>query len=99
LLLAAGYFRARISTLSPFDRVIGGLAWCIVNSAVDVDVDVIFIENATIGQKMFSFFFFFFFIPFLFFFFSFSFFFTQYSFFFFQKKVLYLKRSSKHYQK
>jgi len=52
LLLAAGYFRARISTLSPFDRVIGGLAWCLTNSAVDVDIDVVFIENATIGQKM-----------------------------------------------
>lgn len=52
LLLAAGYFRARINTLSPFDRVIGGMAWCLTNSAVDVDVDVIFIENATIGQKM-----------------------------------------------
>lgn len=52
LLLAAGYFRARISSLSPFDRVIGGLAWCLTNSAVDVDVDVVFIENATIGQKI-----------------------------------------------
>ena len=28
LLVAAGYFRARIGALSPFDKVVGGLAWC-----------------------------------------------------------------------
>jgi len=52
LLLAAGYFRARIASLSPFDRVIGGLAWGLTNSAVDVDVDVVFVENSSIGQRM-----------------------------------------------
>uniref|UniRef100_A0A671KPY6 Coiled-coil domain-containing protein 93 n=1 Tax=Sinocyclocheilus anshuiensis TaxID=1608454 RepID=A0A671KPY6_9TELE len=29
LLLAAGYFRARIKGLSPFDKVVGGMTWCI----------------------------------------------------------------------
>ena len=52
LLLAAGYFRARISKLSRFDRVIGGLSWCITSSAVDVDADIFFQEDAQIGQKM-----------------------------------------------
>ena len=52
LLLAGGYFRARIPTLSPFDKVVGGLAWSITASGTDVDVDVIFQENASIGQKM-----------------------------------------------
>ena len=52
LLLAGGYFRARIPTLTPFDKVVGGLAWSITASGVDVDVDVIFQENASIGQKM-----------------------------------------------
>ncbi|KCV68205.1 hypothetical protein H696_05132 [Fonticula alba] len=45
LLLAAGYFRARINTLSEFDRVIGGLAWGLAVSASDVDVDVINISE------------------------------------------------------
>lgn len=40
LLLAGGYFRARIRGLSPFDKVIGGLAWCITAAAGDVDVDL-----------------------------------------------------------
>ena len=31
LLLAAGYFRARIKGLRPFDKVIGGLTWSIMN--------------------------------------------------------------------
>ena len=52
LLLAGGYFRARIPTLSPFDKVVGGLAWSITASGVDVDVDVIFAENSSIGAKI-----------------------------------------------
>jgi hypothetical protein len=50
LLVAAGYFRARIPALSPFDKVVGGMAWCM--TATSVDVDVAFQENATIGQKI-----------------------------------------------
>eukprot|EP01094_Clydonella_sp_ATCC50884_P011783 TRINITY_DN2161_c0_g1_i1.p1 TRINITY_DN2161_c0_g1~~TRINITY_DN2161_c0_g1_i1.p1 ORF type:complete len:669 (+),score=247.33 TRINITY_DN2161_c0_g1_i1:93-2009(+) len=52
LLLAAGYFRARIATLSPFDRVIGGLTWCILNSQVELDVDLFFQEEANIGFQI-----------------------------------------------
>mmetsp|Transcript_35315 Transcript_35315/g.92688 ORF Transcript_35315/g.92688 Transcript_35315/m.92688 type:complete len:598 (+) Transcript_35315:45-1838(+) len=50
LLVAAGYHRARISTLSPFDKIVGGMAWCMTATSVDVDVE--FLENATIGQKI-----------------------------------------------
>jgi hypothetical protein len=52
LLLAAGYFRARIKGLSPFDKIVGGMTWCIVTCNVDLDVDLLFQENATIGQKI-----------------------------------------------
>ena len=52
MLLAAGYFRIRISTLTPFDKVVGGLCWCISNSNVDVDVDVSFEEDSNIGEKI-----------------------------------------------
>ena len=52
MLLAAGYFRARISTLSPFDKILGGLAWCITSSNVDVDVDVFFSDEAPLGEKI-----------------------------------------------
>ncbi len=51
-LLAAGYFRARISTLSQFDKIIGGLAWCITASNVDVDIELFFDEDLQIGKKM-----------------------------------------------
>ena len=50
LLVAAGYFKARIPALSPFDKVAGGIVWCM--TAASVDVDVAFQENATIGQKI-----------------------------------------------
>uniref|UniRef100_A0A3B5LKG7 CCDC93 N-terminal domain-containing protein n=1 Tax=Xiphophorus couchianus TaxID=32473 RepID=A0A3B5LKG7_9TELE len=52
LLLAAGYFRARIKGLSPFDKVVGGMTWCITTCNFDIDVDLLFQENSTIGQKM-----------------------------------------------
>ena len=52
LLLSAGYFRARIARLSPFDKVVGGLCWSITASGVGVDVDLFFRENATIGQRI-----------------------------------------------
>ncbi|KAG7239113.1 hypothetical protein INR49_029993 [Caranx melampygus] len=52
LLLAAGYFRARIKGLTPFDKVVGGMAWCITTCNFDIDVDLLFQENSTIGQKI-----------------------------------------------
>lgn len=52
LLLAAGYFRARIKGLSPFDKVVGGMTWCISTCSYDIDVDLLFQENSSIGQKI-----------------------------------------------
>ena len=46
LLLAGGYFRARISGLSRFDKVVGGMSWCITASNEDIDVDCVFIYNS-----------------------------------------------------
>jgi len=36
----------------PASQVIGGLVWAITASNVDLDVDIVFQENSTIGQKM-----------------------------------------------
>jgi hypothetical protein len=52
ILLAGGYFRARIPTLSPFDKIVGGLVWSVTASGVSVDVDLIFQENSTIGERI-----------------------------------------------
>eukprot|EP00117_Sycon_ciliatum_P001336 scpid63955/ scgid7041/ Coiled-coil domain-containing protein 93 len=52
LLLAAGYFRARIKGLSPFDKIVGGMTWCITTCSIDLDIDLLFQENSTIGQKI-----------------------------------------------
>ncbi|XP_050324261.1 coiled-coil domain-containing protein 93 isoform X2 [Bactrocera neohumeralis] len=52
MLVAAGYYRARIKGLSPFDKVVGGMTWCIECCDYDVDVDLLFHENLTIGQKI-----------------------------------------------
>eukprot|EP00771_Trimastix_marina_P000239 gnl/Trimastix_PCT/1248.p1 GENE.gnl/Trimastix_PCT/1248~~gnl/Trimastix_PCT/1248.p1 ORF type:complete len:602 (+),score=167.59 gnl/Trimastix_PCT/1248:57-1808(+) len=52
MLVAAGYFKARIPGLTPFDRVVGGVAWCITASNVYVDVDVLFNENPRVGEKI-----------------------------------------------
>jgi hypothetical protein len=32
--------------------VVGGMTWCIMASNEEVDVDLLFQENSTIGQKM-----------------------------------------------
>lgn len=52
LLVAAGYFRARIKGLSDFDKIVGGMTWCISTCSVDVDVDLLFQENSSIGAKI-----------------------------------------------
>ncbi len=52
LLLAGGYFRARINGLSRFDKVIGGLSWCITSSNEDLDIDIFFQEEASMGQRI-----------------------------------------------
>ncbi len=33
-------------------QVVGGMTWCITTCNFDVDVDLLFQENSTIGQKM-----------------------------------------------
>lgn len=52
LFLSAGYFRVMIKTLSDFDKIVGGIVWCIEACEFEVDVDLLFHENLTIGQKM-----------------------------------------------
>lgn len=52
LLLTGGYFRARIPSLDPFDKIIGGLAWSITASNVDVDVDLFYDDGIKTGQKL-----------------------------------------------
>lgn len=51
LLLTGGYFRARVSGIKPFDKILGGLAWAISSSNMDVDLDL-FQENANLGEKL-----------------------------------------------
>jgi hypothetical protein len=50
MLIAGGYFRAKIRGLTDFDKVAGGLAWCILNSRHSIDVE--FVENAHIRDKI-----------------------------------------------
>lgn len=52
LLVAAGYFRARIQGLPPFDKIVGGMAWCIETCCIDLDVDLMYHDSLTIGQKI-----------------------------------------------
>lgn len=52
VLLNAGYHRAMSESLSEFDKVVGGLCWCITSIGIDVDVDILFQENLIIGQRI-----------------------------------------------
>ena len=52
MLLTAGYFRARVAALTPFDKVVGGLCWAITSSGIAVEVDIFYDEELALGQKM-----------------------------------------------
>lgn len=51
-LVAAGYYRAQLQGLSSFDKIVGGLSWCIELCDIDVDISLLFEEDLTIGKKM-----------------------------------------------
>ncbi|KPJ14293.1 Coiled-coil domain-containing protein 93 [Papilio machaon] len=51
-LVAAGYYRAQLQGLSAFDKIVGGLSWCIELCDIDVDISLLFEENLTIGKKI-----------------------------------------------
>lgn len=52
LLLSAGYFRVRMCDLDDFDKIAGGLAWCLKASSVDVDINIFFKEKPNVGEKV-----------------------------------------------
>ncbi|KAE9548700.1 hypothetical protein FO519_008082 [Halicephalobus sp. NKZ332] len=52
LLISAGYYRAKIQGLSAFDKIVGGMVWCLSLCAESVNVDLLYSENSTIGQKI-----------------------------------------------
>ena len=47
--MAAGYFRARLN-IDPFDKILGGMCWCITGSNFDVDIE--FEDDLNMGQKI-----------------------------------------------
>eukprot|EP00516_Mucochytrium_quahogii_P004690 CAMPEP_0203762498 /NCGR_PEP_ID=MMETSP0098-20131031/15373_1 /ASSEMBLY_ACC=CAM_ASM_000208 /TAXON_ID=96639 /ORGANISM=" , Strain NY0313808BC1" /LENGTH=612 /DNA_ID=CAMNT_0050656935 /DNA_START=17 /DNA_END=1855 /DNA_ORIENTATION=+ len=51
-LFGAGFFRVRLTGLSDFDKVIGGLCWAITASGEIIDVDLFFQENLHVGQRI-----------------------------------------------
>ncbi len=53
LLLAGGYFRARIQGLDSFDKVAGGITWCLTNiNQTDLDFRLLLQEHGRMGDKM-----------------------------------------------
>lgn len=49
-LLAGGYFRARISGIAPFDKVLGGICWSLTGCNVDVDIE--FKDDMNLKEKI-----------------------------------------------
>ena len=39
ILLLSGYFRIRIPSINSFDKIVGGLSWCISCSNFDIDIE------------------------------------------------------------
>lgn len=51
-LFRAGYYRARISTISDFDKIIGGMAWALQAFSYDINIDVFYADTLDLGQKI-----------------------------------------------
>lgn len=49
MLVASGYFRARLN-IDPFDKVLGGMCWAITGSNFDIDLE--FEDDLNRGQKV-----------------------------------------------
>jgi hypothetical protein len=47
ILLLAGYFRIRIPSINNFDKIVGGLSWCITCS--NYDIDIYYSEEMNLG--------------------------------------------------
>nr|ACO11389.1 Coiled-coil domain-containing protein 93 [Caligus rogercresseyi] len=58
LLIEAGYYRAQIKGLSPFDQIVGGITWCLqmifreTGGNHALEEDLIFSEDASIGAQV-----------------------------------------------
>ena len=50
LLIQAGYFRARIQSLEPFDKILGGIAWTLTGCFYDIDID--FKDDMNLTEKI-----------------------------------------------
>lgn len=48
----AGYYRARIRTLTDFDKIIGGMAWAMQVFSYDINIDVFYTDSLDLGQKI-----------------------------------------------
>ena len=49
ILVTAGYFRARLN-IDPFDKILGGMCWCITGSNNDIDLE--YEDDLNMGQKV-----------------------------------------------
>mmetsp|Transcript_18503 Transcript_18503/g.18202 ORF Transcript_18503/g.18202 Transcript_18503/m.18202 type:complete len:508 (+) Transcript_18503:2-1525(+) len=50
MLLGAGYFRARLTNIEPFDKILGGLTWCIIGLMYSAEMD--FRDDLSLGEKL-----------------------------------------------
>ena len=49
-LITAGYFRARINSLEPFDKILGGMAWILTGCFYDIDIE--FKDDMNLTEKI-----------------------------------------------
>ena len=49
-LINAGYFRARVNSLEPFDKILGGMAWILTGCFYDIDIE--FKDEMNLTEKI-----------------------------------------------
>lgn len=52
VLVEAGYFRALVSTITDFDKIVGGMAWAIQVFSNDVNIPILYTDSMDLGEKI-----------------------------------------------
>jgi hypothetical protein len=52
LMVAGGYLRAGLPSVSPLDKIIGGLIWLVNASNADADLDLFYDQHSDLHRKL-----------------------------------------------
>lgn len=52
LLFSAGYYKAKLVSLDVFDKIVGGMLWCLSVTEAEITSDLVVAEKTTIKERI-----------------------------------------------